>query len=330
MRRLAKKILAWATLAAAVVFYALLLWHGPWWLDGAHIRDTDLQPADGVVITGVRTALVALGAGVVAGIGLYYTHHSHRHAEKLYLHSQEQFEHAREKDRDQAEIAREGQVTDRYVEAIKLLGSDNRTQRLGGIYSLERIMRDSEKDFSTVVKVLAAFIRTQAPVAKPRDTPGLDVQAALTVLARRPLMRNVSIDLSKTYLRKANLAYANLDDWNFRGADLRGANFSYASLERANLSDAYLDDAHFSRAQLIGTWLDVASMKNADLAFAAIDSLPIFSSTLFEARLSSYTTAPTQLPDQFQRMWAERVAECDEKMVFVNEPPPWPGTVPED
>src|SRR5688572_28461729 len=106
MRKASKKSLYWAVLTVAVVAYALLLWRGPWWLDGAHIRDRGLQPADGVVITGVRTALVALAAGVVAGIGLYYTHQSHRHAEKLYLHSQEQFEHAREKDREQAELTR--------------------------------------------------------------------------------------------------------------------------------------------------------------------------------------------------------------------------------
>ena len=42
-------------------------------------------------------------------------------------------------------MEREGQVTDRYVEAIKLLGSDNRTERLGGIHALQRIMHDSAR-----------------------------------------------------------------------------------------------------------------------------------------------------------------------------------------
>ncbi|MEU1600331.1 hypothetical protein ABZ468_48185 [Streptomyces sp. NPDC005708] len=69
------------------------------------------------MITGFRTTLVALGAGVIAGIGLYYTHRTPQHT--------------RDKDRVQAEIEREGQVTDRYVEAIKLPGSDSPTERLG-------------------------------------------------------------------------------------------------------------------------------------------------------------------------------------------------------
>lgn len=63
-----------AALALAVIGYALLLWRGPWWIDGDHLRTRNLQPADGVVVTGVRTALVALGAGAIAALGLYYTH----------------------------------------------------------------------------------------------------------------------------------------------------------------------------------------------------------------------------------------------------------------
>ncbi|MCM2416359.1 hypothetical protein [Streptomyces sp. RKAG290] len=61
------RALVLALLAAAFVGYALLLWQGPWWLDGDRLRRRDLQPADGVVITGFRTTLVALGAGAVAG-----------------------------------------------------------------------------------------------------------------------------------------------------------------------------------------------------------------------------------------------------------------------
>ncbi|MFI0262299.1 hypothetical protein ACH4OW_25030 [Streptomyces sp. NPDC017056] len=101
-----KRYLLLALLAAATAGYTLLLWHGPWWIDGAHLRTRGLQPADGVVITGFRTALVALGAGLIAAAGLFYTHRT--------------LQHTREKDQEQAEIAREGQVTDRYVAAIKL------------------------------------------------------------------------------------------------------------------------------------------------------------------------------------------------------------------
>jgi hypothetical protein len=42
-------------------------------------------------------------------------------------------------------LSREGQVTDRYTKAIEQLGSDKLDVRIGGIYALERVARDSAK-----------------------------------------------------------------------------------------------------------------------------------------------------------------------------------------
>ena len=56
-------------------------------------------------------------------------------------------------------IAHDGQVTDRYSTAVDQLASTSRDERIGGIYALERVMRDSHEDQSTVVEVLAAFVR---------------------------------------------------------------------------------------------------------------------------------------------------------------------------
>jgi hypothetical protein len=87
-------------------------------------------------------------------------------------------------------LTRQGQITDRYTAAVDQLGSDHRDVRLGGIYSLERIMRDSKLDQPTIVEVLSAFVRDRAPLNCPtgrkgRDHPESDVQGALTVLGRR-------------------------------------------------------------------------------------------------------------------------------------------------
>ena len=75
--------------------------------------------------------------------------------------------------------------------------------RLGAIYALERLARDSPRDHPTVMEVLSAFIRNTAPqVPDPPESfnsdevspdfsfcPGLtvapDIQAALTVVGRR-------------------------------------------------------------------------------------------------------------------------------------------------
>ncbi|MFF0431838.1 pentapeptide repeat-containing protein [Streptomyces sp. NPDC004327] len=255
--------------ALLVLGYALLLWKGPWWLDGAHLRTRDLQPADGVVITGFRTMIVALGVAATAAIGLYYTHRNHQHA-------LQQFEHTQKKDRETAELTREAQVTDRYVEAIKLLATQDEkgsrsgrlTERLGGIYALERIMRDSAKDHDTVVQVLAAFVRQQAPRPdpeyalenhhsdeEPRGVPD-DVQAALTVLGRRPeRTESQTLDLSFTALYWVDLSHSR-----FEGASFAGALFYRANLTGANLRGARLEAAEFWKAKTNG-----ADIRGADL-----------------------------------------------------------------
>ncbi|MDQ0951246.1 hypothetical protein QFZ24_005169 [Streptomyces phaeochromogenes] len=258
MKPKTKRLALAVALTGSVIVYALLLWRGPWWVDGAHLRTKNLEPADGVVITGFRTSLVALGVGFIAGLGLYYTHRSHQHTEKL-------FQHTRQKDREQAELTREGQVTERYVEAIKLLSSENLTQQLGGIYALERIRGDSEKDRVTVNKVLAAFIRHHAACKEGEGTaeaeagtrPGESVQAALSILIsdkRRPQFDG-GLNLAGVDLRGADIRYGRLHLTDLRNARLEGANMVGADLDRSDLSGA----------NLRGTDLDNANLRGAKL-----------------------------------------------------------------
>jgi hypothetical protein len=66
-------------------------------------------------------------------------------------------------------LSREGQITDRFTKAIDQLGAldgDGKPKleiRLGGIYALERIARDSERDHGPIMEVLTAYVREHAP-----------------------------------------------------------------------------------------------------------------------------------------------------------------------
>jgi len=138
----------------------------------------------------------------------------------------------------QLSIDQNGQITDRYNAAITNLGSGSMEIRLGGIYALQRIMRDSRPDQPTVVAVLCAFVRDQTPPAAAAPTPA-DVQAALTVVGTRTVARNgraAVIDLHQSLLRHAQLEYLNLARGNLSGAQLHGANLDYAQLAGVNLS----------------------------------------------------------------------------------------------
>ena len=93
-----------------------------------------------------RTAVLASLAFLIAGVGAIYTGLSYR-------------------------LNRAGQITERFTRAIDQLGHPELDVRLGGIYALERIARDSQDDHPQVVEVLTAYVREHArwpPDASPR------------------------------------------------------------------------------------------------------------------------------------------------------------------
>ncbi|MGM9381498.1 pentapeptide repeat-containing protein [Streptomyces antibioticus] len=289
LRTVTRWVAATLIIAAIICGYGLLLWKGPWWFDGSHLRKKDLQPADGVVITGFRTALVALGAGFIAALGLYYTHRSHKQTEKL-------FDHTREKDREQTELTREGQVTDRYVEAIKLLSSENLTQRLGGIYSLERIMRDSAKDHGTVVDVLAAFVRQHASKGDGQaHVPSEDIRAAMVVLGRRPKSESSRLNLAGVQIPVVELANAQLPLTCFDFANLRAVNMDRANLTQSEFHEAILSAARLSNAILHSAVLRKAQLDRADLTLADFWRADLSGANFARARLNSANLAGADL-----------------------------------
>ena len=209
---------------------------------------------------------------------------------------------------DRLEVDRTSQITNRYTQAITQLGADrdggpNLEVRLGGIYALERIAKDSPPDHWTVMEVLAAYIREnskasngsigiRADDAKEDDLPEYphlrtDIQAALTVIGRRKVPSDYPepglIDLSGSVLRRAqlagallvraNLSEAHLERVNLSGASLDGADLRWSHLERVNLSGASLDRADLSEAHLVRVNLREASLDGADLAGAHVERL---------------------------------------------------------
>ena len=74
-----------------------------------------------------------------------------------------------------------------------------------------------------------------------------------------------SANLSGANLRSANLSGANLRSANLSGADLSGADLSGANLRSANLSGADLSGANLSGADLSGANLRSANLRSADL-----------------------------------------------------------------
>ena len=169
--------------------------------------------------------------------------------------------------------------------------------RLGGIYALERIARDSDKDHGPIMEVLTAYVRDNAPwvlkEAQPASPRGsilremhtarivdskksgatsipTDIQAILTVIGRRVRSPNregeYRLDLHNTDLRSAHLYEAHLEgallyEAHLEEAVLYGGASGGGGPLRGASGEGALNEAHLTVAQLI----TVHTLYNASL-----------------------------------------------------------------
>ncbi len=205
-----------------------------------------------------RTALVQALAQVAGAIGLVVT---------LTLTARQLAATTQSLDvsRSQLDVARDAQRIDRFAKGIEQLGSDKMEIRMGGIFALEQIARDSDQDYGPIIEILCAFLRARSAL-KDKDDPTRpvpsDEQAALTVIGRRRrrykhgedeqlALTHLFIptaDLSRAQLAGAFMVFSTLSDANFTGADitetdLRGVDLTNANVTAEQLATARIDDA---------------------------------------------------------------------------------------
>ncbi len=198
-------------------------------------------------------------------------------------------------------VIEQGHITDRYTKAIEQLGkvedgAPNIEVRLGGIYALERLAFDSPRDHWTIMEVLSAYVRRNAPwppkdetngaASEPRKTevaPRTDIQAILTVLGRRH--RGKKLERGRLDLSSCDLRGAKLPETHLEGANLIGAHLERADLTTANLEGAWLQEAHLERAQLWFANIERAYLKSAHLEGAYFDGANLEGADLTTAHL---------------------------------------------
>jgi uncharacterized protein YjbI with pentapeptide repeats len=297
--------LAWSGLAVAAVVVVAAAGYVVFWplsdLIAGHDVGSITGPARAAALQtapdAARGRLVAFGAGLFAVGALVYTARNFS-------------------------LARQGQVTDRYTKAIEQLGSDKGLDvRIGGIYALERIARDSPRDHPTIMEVLAAFIREHSREQWPPAEPGAappehrtrpDVQAAATVIGRRTVRHDsqpvnlgsadlILADLTGAHLTGAYLTGAHLTGAYLTGAYLAGAHLILADLTGAHLTGAdltgaYLAGAHLAAADLTGADLTRAHLTGADLTRAHLTGADLTSADLTRADLT-LARWPSDTPD---------------------------------
>ncbi|MCZ8125813.1 MAG: pentapeptide repeat-containing protein [Microcystis sp. LE19-114.1B] len=230
----------------------------------------------------VKTIISALGliATLSAGIGLFVN----------YLNSQAE-----------RQLIQERLITERFSKAVEQIGNPKEEVVIGGIYSLERIAKDSPKDQWTIMEVLTSYIRKNSPIPsnieqlEPEErqealeklpSVSIPVQAALTVIGRRKVENDQAGDNLAETTDPNKIKILDLSRTNLRGANLNGANLNRAYLEGANLYLANLNGAYLIGAKLTQAKLTQANLTEANLNRANLIEAKLNGAVLIEANLN--------------------------------------------
>lgn len=199
---------------------------------------------------------------------------------------------------------------------IVQLTEPNLEVRVGAIYALERISRDSELDHIQIMEILCAYIKQNAGhgekalpedfsnpriwrdwAEEERDFPRLDIDAALNTIERRSekhkmieLEKGFRLNLERVPMRKMILPLRNFARMGFRRAEFQGANLfeanlsgtdlRLAKLQGALLSGANLESAHLLRAEMQGASLFRAKFEGAFLEGASMQGADLGSAQM--------------------------------------------------
>lgn len=174
---------------------------------------------------------------------------------------------------EEISLTRQAENFKALSEAIKLLGSDNLQQELGGIHILDQVAREDSKKQRAVLSILASYVRQSTHRRADGTASQRVIETTLRVIggllpevdanctgtpfvdlsgADFTKLELVSMDLSKMNLREVKFFDAYLNDANFTCSQLNGAVFDQADLTGVDLSRAHLDDASFVRTEITG------------------------------------------------------------------------------
>lgn len=209
-------------------------------------------------------------------------------------------------------LTQDKQITERFTKAVEQLGHEKYTIRIGGIYALERIARESKKDHWSIMEILTSYVRESSSQLKTKDEKAF--RSIMATLKDRILKRSTQSDehlmsqlspdaeaIINVFRRRnssneckgqsLNLEGANLWNANFTGADLKGANLQGANLQGARFYGAHLEGADFSGALLWGTdlteaYLNGANFTGAELQHASLIGADVKGAIWHKANLS--------------------------------------------
>ena len=261
-----------------------------------------------------RQTLATIIGGVVVGLGAWFTWRSVKAAERtaevaeknaVFARKKADYDSAlakenlqllREKGESDAALGLRKLNSDRYATAVGMLseqGEHNLATRLGGIYLLESLARDSKEYYKSVLDVLSAYVRGIRPI-KGADGEILqysqmpaDIQAIISVIGRINTNQPDFSGKDITDLSSSNLCGAPVAEANFCGVD-----FAKSDLQNCFFVDTDLRGSYFYGASFFGTLFDNAKIDEAYFYLEGQKSRH----PLTQAKIDAAIGIPAELP----------------------------------
>ena len=182
----------------------------------------------------------------------------------------------------QAHTAEQESITERINKAVDKLakthtgGKPALEARLGTLYDLERIAKDSERDHGQILEMLCSYIQLNSPITDAikkmspttKRTPRKDIQTALTIIGRHDSWLKDKNQLKTEDAQRERGRMIDLSNCDLWGVRIFDANLSHAKFHNAILNDAYIYNINmsgtdFNGADMVGTWIDRSNLKRA-------------------------------------------------------------------
>lgn len=213
--------------------------------------------------------------------------------------------------------------TNIFTKSIKLLGDPNPVVRQGGIYSLGGIARDNTKLHSTIMKIMASYIRGEtyhkfherldkgALTGENKNLANgpmpLDIEAAIAVIRERQIGNDEPLkgsgkfkfDLSNSYVFNADLSFTNFFKINFSDSIMLKC-----SSDETNLSNSFFVNSILKNCEFTETNFQGCDFKRCDLSgstFEKCDLTNVNSLTQEQINKANKVDEATKLPREIKR-----------------------------
>ena len=208
-------------------------------------------------------------------------------------------EKQQETQKEQMQIQQKQLRNTRFSSGVELLGNDNESARIGGVYNLHFLADEYADEYLLpVCEIFCAHVCTITSDAKYRkkysEKPSNEIQTIVKLLFKQEendklIFDNCKKNLTGVFLHGADFHRTTLNHVTLKKATLSHVDFGSAALSDVDFTGASLSDVDFWGAALNGVNFREATLNSVDLSGATLSPVILSGATLTSVDLSGAT-----------------------------------------